>query len=175
MAMTLAELMVGIGVGSIVLAIVSILTVFGARSFASLGNYAILERKSSIGVDEITRELRQACGVVWCQTNAMPKWLLVTNPAGYTVKYSLDTDRQMTMKKSNAAEEEVLLDGCDSWNFSLWTRAPQVNGFSLATNPVDCKMISMNWTCSRFMRGTNSVNTEAVQTAQIVMRNKKSP
>lgn len=172
-AMTLVELMVAIGVGSIVLAIVSILTVVGARSFASVGNYVILEQKSGVGVDEITRELRQASGVVSWQTNGMPKWLIVTNSDGYTVKYSLDTDRQMTMKKSNQTEPDVLLDGCDSWNFSLLNGAPTANGFSVATNKDDCKIISMSWKCSRFMGRTNSVNTEAVQTARVVLRNKK--
>lgn len=172
--MTLIELMVGIGVGSIVLVIVSILTVFGARSFASMGNYTILAQKSSIGVDEITRELRQACGVISWQTNGIPKWLVVTNSAGYTVRYSLNTDRQITMKKSNQPEEEILLNGCDNWDFNLYQRTPQLNGvFYPSTAPVlDCKMISMSWRCSRFLGGTNAVNTEAVQTAQIVMRNK---
>jgi Tfp pilus assembly protein PilW len=171
--MTLVELMVAIGVGSIVLVIVSVLTVAGARSFASVGNYAILQQRSSVGVDEITRELRLACGVWAYQTNGLPKWLIVTNSDGYTVKYSLDTDHQMTMKKSNKAEPDVLLDGCDNWNFSLLNGAPTANGFTLATNKNDCKIISMSWKCSRFMGRTNSVSTEAVQTAQIVMRNKK--
>lgn len=172
-AMTLVELMVAVGVGSIVLAIVSILTVLGARSFASLGNYSILSQKSTLGVDQISRELRQACAVVSYQTNFFPKTLLVTNPIGYTVKYSLDTDRQLTMKKSNLPDEEVILEDCDSWNFSLWTKSPQTNGFTPATGASDCRMISMNWKCSRFLGRTNSVNSEAVQTAQIVMRNKK--
>lgn len=186
-AMTLVELMVGIGVGSIVLAVVSILTVFGTRSFVSLGNYSILEQQSHAGIDQITRELRQAAGVVAWQTNSLPKWLLVTNitvnPDGttnaskaYSVKYSWDSDRQLVVRKSNESEDKVLLEGCDSWDFSLWKRAPyanQTNGFYRATTAADCKLISMTWRCSRFIAGTNSVNTEAVQTAQIVLRNKK--
>lgn len=171
-AMTLMELMVGIGVGSIVLVIVSILTVFGARSFATLGNYTILEQQSALGVDQISRELRQASGVIAWQTNAMPKWLLVTNNTGYTVKYSLDNDRQMTMRKSNGDPNgEVLLENCDSWNFNLLTKAAGTN--IPATIPSDCKVINMTWKCSRFLKGTNTVNTEAVQTAKIVMRNKR--
>ena len=173
-AMTLVELMIGIGVGSIVLAVVSVLTVFGARSFATLGNYSIVEQQTTTGIDQITRELRQASGVVSWQTNALPKWLLLTNaPGGYSVKYSWDSDRQLVVKKSNEGEEKVLLDGCDSWNFNLWKRAPQTNGFYQATVPADCKMISMTWKCSRFIAGTNSMNTEAAQTAQIVLRNKQ--
>lgn len=172
-AMTMVELMIGIGVGSIVLAVVSILTVFGARSFVSLGNYSILEQQSTTGIDQITRELRQASRVVAWQTNSLPKWLIVTNMNGYTVKYSLDSDRQLVVRKSNEGEDKVLLEGCDSWNFALLNGAPRTNGFLLATNALDCKLISMTWTCSRFIGGTNSVNTEAVQTAQIVLRNKK--
>lgn len=182
--MTLVELMVGIGVGSIVLALVSILTVFGARSFVSLGNYSILEQQSRAGIDQLTREVRQATAVVSWQTNALPKWLLVTNvtvePNGttnaYSVKYSWDSDRQLVVRKSNESEDKVLLEGCDSWDFSLWKGVPNTNqtdGFYAATNATECKLICMTWKCSRFMAGTNTVNTEAVQTAQIVLRNKK--
>lgn len=183
-AMTLVELMIGIGVGSIVLAVVSLLTVFGTRSFVSLGNYSILEQQSTTGIDQITREMRQASGVVGWQTNSLPKWLLLTNitvePDGttnaYSVKYSWDSDRQLVVRKSNEGEDVVLLEGCDNWDFSLWKRAPysnQTNGFNLATTAAECKLVSMSWKCSRHIAGTNSVNTEAMQTAQIVLRNKK--
>ena len=175
--MTLVELMIGVGVGSIVLAVVSILTVFGTRSFVSLGNYSILEEQSRLGVDQITREVRQASAVVSWQTNSMPKWLRVTNAThGYSVKYSWDASRQLSARKSNESEDKVLLEGCDGWDFSLWKRAPfanQTNGFYPATNASDCKLIRMTWKCSRFIAGTNSVNTEAMHTAQIVLRNKK--
>ena len=182
-AMTLVELLIGVGIGSIVLALLSVLTVFGTRSFASLGNYSILNEQSHAGIDRVTRELRQASGVVSWSTNSVPKWLVVTNVTvasngttnAYSVRYSWDSDRQLVMRKSTAGADTVLLEGCDSWNFSLCTGFPNAgatNGFYPATNAADCKLINMVWRCSRLVGGMSAVNTESEQFAQIVLRNK---
>lgn len=183
-AMTLIELLIGIGIGSIVLAVLSTLTVYGTRSFVSLGNYSILNEQSHAGIDRITRELRQASGVVAWSANSTPKWLVVTNikvdlygvTNTYSVKYSWDTDRQLVARKSTEIDDTVLLEGCDSWNFSLWQRSPDAgatNGFYPATNAADCKMLKMSWRCSRQVGGMNVATTEAEQSAQIVLRNKQ--
>lgn len=182
--MTLMELLFAMGIGSVVLAIIGLLMMYGTRSFASLGNYSILNEQSHSGADRITRELRQATAVVAWETNSMPKWLLITNvtvaPNGstnaYSVKYLWDSDRQLISRKSTDAADVVLLEGCDEWGFTLWKRFPDsgaTNGFFPATNGADCKMITMNWRCSRLVAGMNSVNTEAEQFAQIVLRNKQ--
>jgi len=182
--MTLMEMLFAMGIGSIVLAIIALLIMYGTRSFVSLGNYSILNEQSHAGIDRITRELRQATAVVAWETNSLPKWLLVTNVSvalngvtnAYSVKYSWDTSRQLVAQKSTDGTETVLLEGCDEWGFTLWKRFPDggaPNGFYLATNAADCKMITMNWRCSRMVAGMNAVNTEAEQFAQIVMRNKQ--
>lgn len=182
--MTLMELLFAMGIGSVVLAIIGLLMMYGTRSFASLGNYSILNEQSHSGADRITRELRQATAVVAWETNSLPKWLLITNvtvaPNGstnaYSVKYLWDTDRQLVARKSTDTEDTVLLEGCDEWGFTLWKRFPDsgaTNGFFPATNGADCKMITMRWRCSRLVAGMNSVNTEAEQFAQIVLRNKQ--
>ena len=182
-AMTLVELLIGVGIGSIVLALVAILTVFGTRSFVALGNYSILNEQSHAGIDRITRELRQASGVVAWNTNSLPKWLVVTNVTvalgttnAYSVKYSWDTDRQLVMSKSTGGGDTVVLAGCDHWDFSLWQRFPNpaaTNGFFPAMSAAECKLIQMSWRCSRLVGGTGAVNMEAEQIAQIVLRNKQ--
>ncbi len=181
--MTLMEVMMAMGIGAIALAILGVLMVYGTRSFASLGNYSILNEQSHSGIDRITRELREATAVVAWNTNSLPKWLVVTNitvePNGttnaYSVKYSWDADRQLVARKSTDGTDVVLLEGCDEWGFSLWKRFPNpsaTNAFYPAMTASDCKMIKMTWRCSRLVAGMNRVNTEAEQTAQIVLRNK---
>jgi prepilin-type N-terminal cleavage/methylation domain-containing protein len=182
--MTLMEVLIAMGIGSVVLAIIGLLMMYGTRSFVSLGNYSILNEQSHAGIDRITRELREASAVVAWSTNSLPKWILVTNiivaPNGvtnaYSVKYSWDSDRQLVSRKSTDSADTVLLEGCDEWAFTLWKRFPDsgaTNGFYLATNAADCKMITMKWRCSRLIAGMNAVNTEAEQYAQIVLRNKQ--
>src|SRR5262245_3995744 len=68
---TLLEMMIGIGIASLVFAAVAMLTVYTARAFAGLANYDDLDRYSRNALDTITREIRQTRGVVAFQTNAM--------------------------------------------------------------------------------------------------------
>src|SRR5256885_10873198 len=64
-AMTLVELMVATGVGSVVLAAVMALSLFSARSFAALGNYVDLDIKSRTArSEEHTSELQSPCNLV---------------------------------------------------------------------------------------------------------------
>jgi Tfp pilus assembly protein PilW len=178
-AMTLVEVLVAVAIGSLVLAVVVTLIVFGARSFIALGNYSVLDQQSRLGIDRMTREIRQATAVIGVQTNTTPIWLLITNATkGITVKYAWDpATQELTAKYSDNAAEQTLLTGCERWSFSLWQRTPyanQTNAFHTADTLALCKLVSMNWKCSRSVMGTNLMNTETIQTAQIVLRNQQS-
>ena len=96
--MTLVELMVAMAIGSIVLAIVMTFTVFGGRSFAALGNYSVLDQQSRLGVDQMTREIRQATALI--ATNASPKSMVITNVTkGISVTYVWDSaTKELTAK-----------------------------------------------------------------------------
>ena len=67
--MTLVELMVATGVGSIVLAAVMALSLFSARSFAALGNYVDLDIKSRTALDQMSSDIRQADKLTAATTN----------------------------------------------------------------------------------------------------------
>jgi hypothetical protein len=73
------------------------------------------------------------------------------------------------------------LTECDRWDFELYQRTPKSGGtyvFYPATNIAGaydlsiCKLIDMTWKCSRTILGSKA-NTESVQTAQVVLRNKQ--
>lgn len=174
--MTLTELLVGMGIGSIILTVVALFTVFGARSFVSLGNYSALDQQSRLGIDQMTRELRQATALV--KTNASPKGLVFTNATkGITVNYYLTSStKELWAKYSNEANPRRLLTGCDSWDFELWQRTPTTNDnvFFPASTPSSCKLVNMTWKCSRSVGGTKRQNTETIQTTLIVLRNQQS-
>ena len=48
---TLVELLVAVGLGTLVVAVIATLTVFGARTFASLVNYTELDQKGRNSLD----------------------------------------------------------------------------------------------------------------------------
>ncbi len=181
--MTLVEVMIASGIGSIVLAIVAVLTVFAVRSFAALGNYQELDQASSLAVDRMSKEIREATSVVSFQNAGTTKWMVFANtnasPA-YTIRYEwTEADGLLTAKRSDQELSEILLRGCDRWDFALYQRTPLPGpsfGFSTnIANQAECKLVTMTWQCSRALGGTDLLNTETVQTAQIVIRNQRTP
>jgi len=178
---TLIELMVAVAIGAIVMASVMALSLHSSRSFVAMGNYVDLDQHSRNAVDQMVKEIRQASALVSIGTN-MPKWLTFSNAAGYTVTYawySNSTFSGLVQVKNGTVT--LLLPGCEKWDFKACKRVPIPNttnefypatSLSGAIDPGSCKMIDMTWKCSRTILG-RKINTESVQTAQIIMRNKK--
>lgn len=147
-----------------------------------MGNYISLDRKSRNTLDVLSREIRNATGVVAFNTNLPARWLTLTNASQATVvTLTYDSNaRTLVMTKTGQAAQTYLTE-CERWDFALFSRAPLLSTnnitFYSATNTTGvmdvtlCKLISMSWKCSRTVLGSK-FNTESVQTAQIVMRNK---
>src|SRR5260221_3164416 len=59
-AMTLVEMIVGVGVGSLVLMSVMAVYLTSSRSFAGMGNYVVMEQSSRSALDQMTRDIRRS-------------------------------------------------------------------------------------------------------------------
>jgi len=182
--LTLPETMVAVELSSILLAMAGSLWLFGSRSFAAMGNYADLDAKSRNALDQMSRDIRQATQVTAFQnSDTSKKRLVVTNTAagtGITYTWNAVT-RTLVCQKTDQPAPVVYLTECDGWDFDLFQRVPQKGTnyvFFPATNTAGaydvsiCKLINMTWKCSRTILGSK-VNTESVQTAQVVLRNKQ--
>ena len=180
-AFTLTDLLVAMGIGAMVMTVVMALSLYSARSFVAMGNYVDLDQYSRNAVDQMVKEIRQASALISLQTN-MPKSLTFSNPAGYTVSYTWSSNETAsTLVQVKNGQRTLLLTGCDKWNFKACMRVPipnTTNEFYPATNlagaldPSLCKLMDMSWKCSRTILG-KKVNTESVQTAQVVLRNQR--
>jgi Tfp pilus assembly protein PilW len=174
--MTLMEVMVTLGLSSVLLAMAGSLWLFGSRSFAAMGNYTDLDARSRGTLDLMSREIRQATRVLDFHNQGNTRWLSVTNELGHTgATYTWQQSAQSLVCQKTGQPAQVYLTGCDLWDFSIFQRTPQTNlvyGFAAATDVSTCKLIRMTWKCSRTILGSK-VNTESVQTAQIVLRNKQ--
>ena len=181
--LTLVEVMMATGLGSLVLAAVGFLSLFGARSSLAMANYTDLEFKSRYALDVISREIRQAKAVVSFQTNLPVKSLTLTNSdqaARITLSWD-SNDRTVTLQKTGQSDLTALT-GCDRLDFNLYQRTPLVTATNIifypATNstgvldPSFCKLVNLSWKCSRAIL-SQKINTESVQAAQIVLRNKQ--
>lgn len=178
---TLIEMVTAIGVGVIVIAAIVTLAIISAQNFAATANYVRMDDQSRNALDRISREVRNATRLIGFSTNN-PQYLTLTNEAmgiGTTIKYN-PTIGTLTLAKTGQATETILTQ-CDSFSFELCNRYPlitssnitfypSVNAATGQLDPAFCKVINMSWKCSRTILGSK-LNTEIVQTAQVVLRN----
>jgi len=177
--LTLVEMMVAVGLGSLVLATVASLSLYGARSSMAVANYADLDMKNRYALDVISLEVRQATALTGFQTNSFLSFTNASQAAVITLTYDPNA-RTLVLTKTGQPPLTALTQ-CDDWAFSLYQRTP----FGCPTNLIffpatnnagaldlsACKVINMTWKCSRPILGL-MVNTESAQSAQIVLRNK---
>ena len=180
--MTLVETLVAVGIGSLILAAASVMYIFILRSFTMAGNYTDMDARSRYTVDAMLKEIRQCTLVTDFQSTSSNSSLTLTNTmAGTSVSYSWDSDSRNLVRDKTGEPSRVYLTECDSWIFQLYQRTPHTGGvyiFFPATNSFGtndatlAKVINMSWRCSRKVIG-RKLNTENVQTAQVVIRNKQ--
>ena len=172
-----ASLMVATGLSALLLVAAGMLSIYGTRTFATIGNYSDLESKSRNAMDVVSSQLRQATAVIASSTNLPVKSLTLQTQAGdgaiVTVELAWDADAR-TFELKTGEQKQILLTECDEWNFALFNRAPNLGpddiSFNQAADLKDCKLINMSWKCSRLMSG--KTNAETVQAMQVVLRNK---
>jgi prepilin-type N-terminal cleavage/methylation domain-containing protein len=179
---TLPEVMISVALSSLILGLAGSLWLFGSRSFAAMSNYTDLDMKSRNALDLMSREIRQASRVTGFHNTGNTRWLQVTNAIeGTATTYTWNATPRTLVCQKTGQPDQVYLTECDRWDFDLFQRAPQKGGtyvFFPATNTAGaddlsiCKLVNMTWKCSRTILGSR-VNTESVQTAQVVLRNKQ--
>jgi type II secretory pathway pseudopilin PulG len=181
--MTLVELLVAVAASSLMLAAAMTMWIFSMRSFAAAGNYMDLDAKSRGAVDLMLRDLRDATEIVGYQNNGSNNWLRVTNAqvANSGANYAWDSSSRKLICQRPGEADWVFLTECDAWDFQFYQRTPHTSGiyvFYPATNAWGttdvsiAKLVNMSWKCSRNLLGRKA-NTENVQTAQVVLRNKR--
>src|SRR5215510_1189490 len=93
-AWTLIEVMVALGIFGVLGLALGTLTLFSAKSFASMANYTALDRENREAMDQLTREIRQAKQVSSYVTNEHGNSLTIRNGDNQTVSYSFNADSQ---------------------------------------------------------------------------------
>ena len=164
---TLVELMVGIALGTLLLAAVASSYLFSLKSFTSMANYSELNARNRYASDIITRDIRGATEVT-----SVTSEQLVLRFGGADLSYNYDADAG-TLTRSYLEQEKVLLEGVNSLSFSLYQRPS--NGaayeeFSVATAS-NAKLVGFQWECSRRMYGTRR-NSQSLEAAIVKLRNK---
>ena len=176
--LTLIEVMVASGIGTLVLAAVMALVFFSARSFAAVSNYVDLDAKSRNALDKISQEIRQADALTSCvrvgdKTEAVFTGRDPITGSAYTLTFTHRKRDKMLTRTRDGGAPQVLLTECDSIDWYMYQRA-MTNGTDSpipTTDPARCKVVQLTWACSRKVFD-DKANTESVQAAEIVIRKK---
>jgi Tfp pilus assembly protein PilW len=169
--MTIPEMLVSIGVGSLVFTVLAAFSLFTLRSFAAMANYADLENESRNALDHMTRDIRQTYGLT---ANNAQELDFEDAPDHQTLKFIYDPTAQ-TLTRVKGGNYSKLLDHCSDLRFDLFQRNTSndtYNQYPITSNAALCKVVQVTWTCKRSLYGSKLFNTEVVQTAKIVIRKK---
>jgi Tfp pilus assembly protein PilW len=174
---TLIEMLTAVGLGSALLLTVAIIFIDGNECFVAMANYQNLAKYDCNAQDVLSRVIRGASAVTAYQPGQSITFTNDTSGRSSTLTFN-STNGTLVLTQTGASASTTVqtnLTGCTAWNFSLYTRAPNITStnitFNAATNAASCKLVEMNWTCQRTYIGIK-LNSESVQTAQIVLRNK---
>jgi prepilin-type N-terminal cleavage/methylation domain-containing protein len=167
-AFTLVEFMVTSAVALILMAALMSLLFFSSRSFASITNYLDIDRQTQAALDKLSRDIRQVNKLTAYSATALTfeDWDFAT------LRYVYDPVAQ-TLTSVKGTNSQVLLVGCDSLQFSIFQRSPTANTFQPVStaSAASTKVIELTWNCSSKILGAKA-NTESMQSAKVVMRNK---
>lgn len=163
---TLMETLMALGVAGVLLGVLASLTMYSGKNFLAMLNYADLNAKNRIAIDTMTRDVRE-CNRVRSFTSTR---LEIEDSDGSTITYNYASNTE-TLTRTQNGVTRTLATGCDSLTFRLGTRNPIGGTFNVVstTDVSVAKVVNVTWNCSRTIMGTK-VNTESVQTAQIVIR-----
>lgn len=169
---TLVELLVGVGISSVLALALMSLMFYTSRSFAALTNYVDLDAYSKNALDRMTTEIRQTRRLVLGNESR----LVFIDSDGKTLIYAYNAKaRTLTRTKDGIADKDPLLRQCDSLKFSMFQRNPKKGTYDQYPTATanTCKLIQVQWTCSRDLIYLNW-NTESILSAKIVIRNNPS-
>ncbi len=173
---TLPEMMIAMALGALVLTAVIVGSVFTLRSFVTMYCYTDMDMKSSVALDNMSKDIRQASSLIGMTNTSTAKALVFNglNDAGtaITITYKWDSTSKNLVCSKTGEPDQTFLTGCSSWDFVVDQRTPNTNyGFFAISSGqlIEAKLIEMTWKCTRSVLG--QANTETIETAQIVLRN----
>jgi Tfp pilus assembly protein PilW len=165
--MTLMEMMVVVFIASFfIIGVLDFTIITFNQGIYATTNYADLNAKSRRTLDYLSRDIRNAKGLVSFATNS----ITLTNLDGTSFTYAWDGSNAFT--RTYGGVSSLMMTNCDYLSFNIYQRNP-TNGFTFVTTtatPSQTKLIDVSWRCSRKYMG-QKLNTESVQTARIVIRN----
>jgi len=169
-AFALTEMLVVMGISSILMLALTCFFMLSSRSFVAFFNYVDLDDGNRVAMDILSRDIRQSRRVSEYSNGG--KRLVLEDSDLSSIVYDYDSTNR-TLTRIKGTESRVMLSECDNLRFDLAQRTPIRGTYEFyppATNSIaNVKVVDVAWVCSRKIFGRKE-NTESVQTARIVIR-----
>lgn len=171
---TLMEMMIAVGLFSLVGMALMGTWIFSVKTMASMYAYSVLDANNRQAMDQLTREIRQAKRVLAYSTNSITILTAKEDGTTPTVTYSFSPSTKKMIRSSSDEGSRQLLDNCSLLQFQLYTRCPSnavFGAFPVAVNNWSntVKVLQLTWKTA-VTRPDGIINSENVQTARIVIR-----
>ena len=170
-ALTLVEMLVAIGVGSIVFTVLGSLALYSARSFSSMVNYSDLNKENRQALDEISQVIRQSRGLSKRTDDAT--YISFFTSGTNKVSYTYDKNAKTVTERKPGENPKTILKNCIVWTNEIFQKTPPQGSTNFTRTPDFnlCKMVEFRWTCDS---GTSSsgTNSQNVHSMKVVIRKK---
>jgi hypothetical protein len=165
---TLIEMMISGGLGVFLLAMTMGVSLYTARSIASLTDSVNLNTQSRLVIDRMSKKIRQATAV----TSFSPSYITVDyEGSSLTYAYIAQTGRLVEIQDRRSI---ILLENCSSLTFELYKRNPVTSSFDqfpASTVLSEAKLVRVLWQCETTRLGQRLGLSEMIS-AKIVLRSK---
>jgi len=163
---TLVEYLFAIGIGGLLLSTVALFAMHHGKTVHALGNMVDMDQANRNAQAQMSVDFRQARHLQSYSTNA----LTFLDYDGQQLLY-LYSPQTRTLVRKKGTQSKVILEGVDSLSFSIRQRNFIAGTFDYypASSIDTCKLIRVDWTCSREMFGRKA-NLTSSQSASIAIR-----
>ena len=181
-AFTLPELLIGIGLASLLAVVLAFAMLFTTRSYAGLLNYIELDNASRRALDIMVRDIRQCDYMSQYGSNEVHfQWTDPSDNVSKELQFIYDPNSKKLIRRNGGVEDtKALASDCSAVAghsiFEIFTRVPTAtdpwqpwDAYDTGSIKANVKAIKVQWVCSRRVLGI--INSESVQTTMIVMRN----
>jgi hypothetical protein len=138
------------------------LYVHSTRTFAESANYMDFENQSRTALNLMSRTIRQANALTYYSTNKLT-FLVGSNSVSFTYYPG-----SRTIRRETALASRVMLSDCDYVHYGIYQRNLTNYDYYPAATPASCKVVQVDWGCSRAVLGKR--NTAASVSAKVVIR-----
>ncbi len=142
-------------------------SIFSGRSLMTMSNYLEMDAQARSALDSVTLKLRQAKSVTAFATNS----ITLNDYDSKPLVLSYDKTQKTLTSTKNGSNPTVLLTGCESLTFNMFSRDPNDATFDLdtTTDVTQCKAIYIAWNSTRY-RSNGTTNAANMTTATVILR-----